>query len=165
MARPPKWAEKIKAPDDALEFYRIVQKLQTSTAFRECHVYEGATINHVPFISWEGTVTALPKVLLGFLGMPYRHQTCKTHGCANPFHYTESDPDSPTLKGLKKPAKAPLRPDSNAALVELIEYYMDQAGVGATFQELRPLIPQEDMTDELLTLALANMSDSSQQRK
>jgi hypothetical protein len=156
MARPPKWAEKIEAPEEALEFYRIVQKLQTSTAFRECHVYDGATINHVPFISWDSTVTALPKVLLGFLGMPYRHQTCKTHGCANPFHYTDSDPDSPTLKGMKRPGKAPLRPDSTAALVELIEYHIDTADVEPTFENLRPLIPIEDMSDQLLTVSLAD---------
>jgi hypothetical protein len=165
MARPPKWAEKIQAPEDAMEFYRLIQKLQTSTAFRECHPFSGATINHVPYISWENSTTALPKVLLGFLGIPYRQQICKTHGCANPFHYVDVGLQTPTLKGLKGPTSSPHRPDSTEAYIELIEYEVDKAGVDLNFESVRPLIPVEDISDELLNLAIAKMSDSSQQRK
>ena len=155
--RPPKWADKIDCPPEAKEFYELIQKLQTSTAFRDCHVFSGASINHVPHISWDNTVTALPKVILGFLGIPYRRQICKTHGCANPFHYVDAGLGKVTLKGLKGPIPEPHRPDSNEALIELVEYHIDKAGFEpdeATFENVRPLIPQEDITDELLKLSL-----------
>ncbi len=158
MPRPPKWADKISAPPEAMEFYRLIQKLQTSTAFRECHPFSGAIINHVPYISWDNTVTGLPKTILGFLGIPYRKQLCKTHGCANPFHYVDSGLDRKDLKGLKGPIHTPLRPDSGEALIELVEYYIDKEGVAPIFEKVRPLIPVEDISDELLQLCLEKMN-------
>lgn len=160
MARPPKWANKISAPPEAKEFYEMIQKLQTSTAFRECHPFSGATINHIPYISWDNTVTALPKVVLGFLGMSYWRQICKTHGCANPFHYIDDGRKITELAGLRGPMEEPHRADSIDAQIELVEFYLDKAGLTGkqTFKTVRPLIPAEDISDELLILSLEKMN-------
>lgn len=154
--RPAVWASKIEANPDALKFYELIEYLQTTTAFRECHIYKGAVMNHVPHVSWGNSVTALPKVLLGFLGIPYRRKLCPTHGCCNPFHYIDDHPQK--LKGHTNPPKeiiktAPL--ENIDSYKEMVEFYIDKHDV-RDFESLRPLIPTEDISDDLLKQVLKN---------
>lgn len=160
QGRPPKWSNHIKAPPDAIRLYKLIEELQTSTAFRECHPFKGAILNHVPVISWHNRVTALPKIILGFLGIPYRKQLCATHGCANPFHYADLEYKT-NLETLKGPDPVPHISSSLEGYIELIEYYMEKEGfenLTPTFDNLRRHIPIEDISDVDLRLAIEKMT-------
>lgn len=163
MARPPNWASKITAPEEALEFYRMIEKLQTSDAFRTCHIYKGAALNHVPVISWRGKVTALPRIVLGFLGIPYRKSICKNHGCCNPFHYVDLDEERPKpLTGMAMPEKEVYRGTPLEDYVQTVEYVLDANGYPPEtndFQVIRHLIPRGDIPDELLQQTLEHMKN------
>ena len=161
MGRPPKWHKKIKAPPEALEFYELISRLQNSAAFRECHIFEGVNLHHIPYVSWEGKVTALPKVLTLFLGLPYRRKTCATHGCCNPLHFIDVV-QGETLSGLSNPEERKTLPVSLDDYIETIDYYMEENAISGPpdFKVLRRIIPKEDIPDEILALSIEKMNNA-----
>lgn len=159
MARFPDWPDKIDAPAEALKMYRCMARLQHSKEFQKCHVFKGASSSRgVPLVSWENRTTQLPKVVCSFMGLEYRKKTCNTPGCMNPFHYLSSGKTEDSafqVERVHEPAP-PLVVDMGG-YVETIGYYIEKDGVGIdnpTFEQLRALIPAEDMADEILRNAL-----------
>ena len=157
--RKPAWAQKIEAPPEALEFYRAVQKLQQSTAFSTCHVYHGAKIGTVPYVSFDNKLIGLPHLVLAFLGLTPGRKVCGTVGCCNPFHYTAPPPPLPqTLPGLVSPPPPPLPPPIELNdYLEMVEYYVDKLDT-KNFDLLREAIPATDISDEILNLVIEKLS-------
>jgi hypothetical protein len=158
MARPISWPDKITAPEEALEFYRHVSKLQRSEAFKECHVFDGALIHDVPHVRWEKTTTNLPRMICGFLGLPYRRQHCNTKGCMNPFHFV--DVNRIVAFHSEERLEVPLTNTPNLEeYVELVKHIIDanDLKLPVTFTEIRPLIEAEDMDDTTLINTLLEL--------
>lgn len=157
MARPPAWADKVKCPDEARDFYLFLQKNQFNLrSFDECHPFEGASIGHVPHLSLNNKLEALPNLVLAFFGLTRGKRTCMTHNCANFRHYMGEERPK-TLSDLHNPPQEiPQQPTTIEAYKETVMYYIDKHDVN-TFEELRPLIPVEDITDELLTIAIESL--------
>lgn len=150
------WPEKIEAPEEALELYRLISKLQDSEAFRHCHVFSGANIKGLPHVRWEGRVTNLPKVILSFLALPYKRKMCVTPGCVNPFHYVDLDLASNEIvtAGVVPQEENFKAPDIDQ-YVETVRYYIEENDLESpSYEQLRKLIPVEDVPDELLQQSL-----------
>lgn len=155
MAPKPTWPEKIKAPAEAIKLYRQMAKLQMTKDFQKCHIYEGASTNGVPVVSWDNKVTALPKIICSFMGLPFKKKTCNTPGCMNPFHYVDQvDPTRGKLPQALAPV--PVILPSLADYIELVVYHIEEncPNPNPTFEQLRSIIPAEDITDELLQKVL-----------
>jgi hypothetical protein len=159
MARPVNWPNQINAPEEALELYRLIAKLQRSEAFQHCHTFRGTVIGEVPHVSWEGKVTNLPKIVVSFLGLQYKKKQCLTHGCLNPFHYINWN-ENPTGGELKEIIEVP-KPNLDS-YKELINYYIEENDLtNPTFDQLRKLIPTEDAPDDLLQQAFLEMKEKN----
>lgn len=149
MARPVSWPSKITgASPEAMEFYELVAKLQRTTAFADCHVYHGARIGDLPHVAFGTTTTNLPRMICGFLGIPYRKRLCNTPGCMNPFHYT----NVAMQQAFVSPefAETPVVPlVDKEAYRELIQYVIDEHEIPTppTFENIRKYVPVEDMDD------------------
>lgn len=155
--RPPSWAFKIEAPFEARMFYEMIMKAQdTPDLFKDCHVFTGSKINGIAVAKWEGKTTALPKIILGFLGMPYRKQKCFTPGCINPFHFTDMTEEDIIKIPRAKPDKIDDIPPTPTLTFEgykeTVEYYLSENELPLTspYADIRALIPTEDISDEIL---------------
>lgn len=161
MARPPTWHTKITAPEAALEVYAAIAKAAQSEAFKECHVFSGA-LNKlgVPVIGADGTSKATSVILGGYIALPLTgRKLCATVGCINPFHYklagdfmSQKFVDSPELKRESV---------STSEYMELIEYIRDKNNItaGATLQEYRSLIPEDDISTDTLGIVFEAMPE------
>ena len=153
MAGVPNWPERITAPKEAKQLYRWMAKAQLAKAFTECHVYDGANINGVPYVSWENKSTNLPKIVCSFMGLQYSRKTCKTPNCMNPFHYIQTGNLNDSLLPVERELK-PVPPPPEVSLgdyLETVRYYIEENDLtDPDFSQLRPIIPAEDISDEIL---------------
>ncbi len=78
---------------------------------------------------------------------------CGTIGCCNPFHYTQKVEDT-LLPGPPPEAPQLIPLDS---YLEMVRYYSDKVS-SKDFNILRSEIPSEDISDELLTLAIEKLT-------
>ena len=148
----PSWPDRIKAPAEALRMYRYMVKMQQSKAWQQCHVFEGAMRGGIPVISWDSKATSLPKIVCSFMGLQYKKKTCNTPGCMNPFHYVDQgnfqDKMLPVERELS-PAEA-YQPNFED-FKETVRFYIEENDLESpTFEQLRSLIPIEDISDDLL---------------
>lgn len=160
MSPIPKWPEKIKAPKDAMKLYRLMAKLQESKDFQKCHIFEGASVNGVPFVSWENKATALPRVVCSFMGLPYKKKTCNTPHCMNPFHFVDQNMVAENrlpVEQVHQPAQV-VTP-SLEDFIETVRYYIEENDLtNPTFEQLRPIIHADDISDEILQKAIYEIS-------
>ena len=158
IGRPVEWHTKIDAPPEALEFYALIAKLQKGVAFRDCHVYTGTMVNDMPHVAFRKSTTNLPKTICIFLGIPYRKRKCGTSGCVNPFHHVDV-----AMQGAFSPNEGTggliLPPIDLHAYKEVVDAVMDEEGIKPIFEDIRPFIPQEDMTDETLRKVIHEFYD------
>lgn len=154
--RPANWPNQIDAPEEALELYRLIARLQHSKAFNHCHTFLGTTIGNIPHVRWEGKVTNLPKLICSFVGLEYKKKQCKVYSCLNAFHYTNYD-EYPSTGALLEPITVP-KPDLSA-YVETLKYYIEENNlVKPSLEDLRAIIPVEDISDDLLQQALKELN-------
>ena len=152
------WPNKIDAPELVLNLYRAIAAVQSKPElFMNCHVFDGANLKHVPYVTVSEETFPLPKLLTHFLGLQYGKKTCATHACCNPMHFARANQPTP-LKGLQEAALPLVLATSLDEYVELIKYYVDKHEVTPTFNNLRGLIPVEDMSDDFLTLSIEKIN-------
>jgi hypothetical protein len=160
MVRPTTWPDRLAAPKEALELYRVIAKLQGSDAFKECHVYDGSSLRTIPQVKWQGKATSLPKIVAAFFGLAYGAKTCQTRGCMNPFHHTAGFGAAPNHELITQPIADPVQGTSVMVdQVELVEFYMERHEVEKDFHALRDVISEEDMSDSLLFATLEHMGN------
>lgn len=164
MAKPPKgrpltWYKNVTAPPLALEFYAMIAKLQKSDAFAECHVYHGARLGDEPVIKFDKKVTGLPAVIASYIGLPSARRRCTTPGCCNPFHYLPPGSSDETYTHGAE-AKENVVEIGMDEWVDLIEFHLDNnlKRIGdVTLEEVRAMIPVEDLSDSQLKSAYDKM--------
>ena len=158
--RPPTWADKISAPEEAFEFYRMLMKVQSSPAFFPCHVFDGAVLNHIPYGNIQGVTKPIPQTILSFLGLGYGKRTCPTSGCINPLHFVAITSPEKQLKTLPLPPPDLTQPTKLEDYLELIQYHLDEdENLPLDFESLRQVIPLEDLSDELLNLSIEKLKN------
>lgn len=79
---------------------------------------------------------------------------CGTIGCCNPFHYTQATQKGESLLPGPPPEAPQLTPIDS--YLEMVSYYSDKFS-SKDFNILRSEIPSEDISDELLTLAIEKL--------
>lgn len=162
--RPQTWHTKITAPPEALELYALIARLQKSTAFQACHIYHGANLEGVPMVKWDGKSTKLPYIVASYMGLDTSLQQCKTPGCCNPFHYIAPSTTGAALVTTREnPAES-----MSVGLeewVELVEWELDRNAMRletVTFEQVRALIPPEDLLDEQVLSALNYLKEQKE---
>lgn len=159
--RPQVWQTKISAPPLALEFYALIAKLQKSEAFATCHIYDGARVDGVPIVKWQGTATKLPYVVASYMGLSSDLQQCGTPGCCNPFHYLPPQHDSALLVQGKEAVSDRVSSDV-AEWADLVEYELDKRAkriATTSFEDLRGWIDPLDLNDSQLTSAINHLKE------
>lgn len=158
MSRPPTWPERITAPGPAMKVYRAIARSQEKRSFTLCHVYDGASRGELPVIYWEGKITGLARVVGAFMGLEISNKTCKTPGCMNPFHYLKPGNLGDTrvpVERVKDKAPPIHIPIAMGEYIELVQWHIDEKEIlNPTFDQLRELIPIEDMSNEILQKAI-----------
>lgn len=155
--RPSTWASKIAAPPEALEFYRLLAKLQDSTAFSTCHVYSGASTKALPVINWKQTTTGLPFVVASFLGIESDRKLCATSNCMNPFHYSPNKAKANRLITTEAVTPTQLAPSLLEEWRDLVEFYIDTHQVVPelrNYETMRAIIPEDDLSNDQLRQAI-----------
>lgn len=159
--RPPSWHTRITAPPLAKDLYALLAKIQKSDAFTKCHVYHGADLHGTPMVKWQGRTTGLAFMIASYMGLPNATKTCATPGCCNPFHYLPPDYSGEVLIHGKERSGDVLSTDLED-WADLVEYELDKAMLRlneATFEEIRAVIPAEDLSDEQLVDTLKYMKE------
>lgn len=137
----------------------MIAKLQKSDAFAECHVYHGARLGDDPVIKFDKKVTGLPAVIASYIGLPSAGRRCTTPGCCNPFHYLPPGAMDETYVH-KAEAQEHGVEIGMEEWIDLIEYYLDKEAKrlgDVTLEEIRNMIPEDDLSDAQLQSALNKM--------
>lgn len=159
----PKWYKEISAPPQALELYRLLSELALDAdAFAECHEYSGAFNNRIatPVITYKNEIHRLPRFVAAFMGLPNSKKQCKNPRCMNPFHYIPLEEKQLGLARRQILANpivdvATAEASKLDGLLDMLDYYIRDVEIPANYEKLRSHIPPEDISDEDLTLALA----------
>lgn len=141
-----------------MELYRLIERLQNSDVFTECHPFAGAGINGLPMISWKGKNRSLPSVILSYLALPVGRRRCSTPNCANPFHFMGQPSIVYETHPLLQSQEATPQHSIDDYL-EAVEEVIDSKSLQRpyTLEKLRPYIPVEDIPDLYLTLVIEKL--------
>lgn len=141
-----------------MELYRLIEKLQNSSAFMDCHPFAGASVNGLPIISWKGKNKSIPSVILSYLALPVGKRRCTTPNCANPFHFL-GQPSIVYESHPLLPSQEVPQQHSIDDYLEAVEEVIDSKSLQRPYsiEKLRPYIPVEDIPDLYLTLVIEKL--------
>lgn len=162
MSRPSNWTEEIDCPEEAREFYRLLNRLQHTEVFTPCHIWLAKAKNgNSPVIKWKHKVQKVVYVLASHLLLDIgTKNTCNNPLCVNPFHQLKS---TQKIEPIHIPKYVPTEfiesIGTDDDYIELIVYAIDKNAVKRpyNFENIRPHIAFEDIGDEKLKMCLAKM--------
>lgn len=161
--RPQIWPTQIQAPQSALDLYAAIANLHNSDAFDVCHIWSGSLNGSQPIVKWQKKNKGVVQVLAGYMGLPTSKNTCGNKSCVNPFHYLPYAAPDAQFNVPSAPTDTFITTITASIedYIELVEDVINKYTIRKdeiTFDHLRRLIPQDDITDAYLQEAINHLT-------